>query len=571
MTQLLRQISLGSKFAAQFGGVVTLSAVSVAALTLTGTLKLQWAQPQMAAAALVATGLVAGAWSWLVGRTAARPLKEAVALAQTLSEATGPVPFAVDRGDEATRLLRHLTHVQEQHQSLARSYDELKAEQEDLSDELAHWATDTLRMRSALDATGVRALLTDEDGVILFVTKTLAALLKEHEVKIKTVLPQVDLGRLIGQRLDVFSQAAEGADLAILPTSEGETELRFAGLTLALLAQPIRDRQGQIVGHTVTWRDLSASLTSPVQTGPATVAAEAAPWRQILDLSVLPSYVAAPDGRILMANAALRQLLADRTQAFKAANPAFQAQKLEGASVAMFYGASQDESVGLKNLSDRRVSRRVLGGRTFDITDTPVRNEAGQVVAVLSQWQDCTDAWLASHAFAALAVRVSEGDYARPASLEGMQGLFLDVGTQLNAVVAAMNQTVAPVRAATEQLGTALAQVSQSTLSVQEVLQSLARKPAAERAVPKATAMLAEKAGAVLAQMVPAINHTSELLQDPMNPEASEALASTAEQLQAQAALLQAMVASYRLAVGAGKATRPADATESEAEPLISA
>ncbi|MDE2078451.1 MAG: hypothetical protein KGI91_15505, partial [Burkholderiales bacterium] len=44
-----------------------------------------------------------------------------------------------------------------------------------------------------------------------------------------------------------------------------------------------------------------------------------------------------------------------------------------------------------------------------------------------------------------------------------------------------------------------------------------------------------------------------EILQDPMNPDASQALATTAEQLQAQAALLQAMVASYRLAMGASK------------------
>ena len=92
-----------------------------------------------------------------------------------------------------------------------------------------------------------------------------------------------------------------------------------------------------------------------------------------------------------------------------------------------------------------------------------------------------------------------------------------------------------------------------STLSVQETIQALTKKVESER-LPKPSAMLAQKAGALLAQMVPAINHTTELLQDPLNPQASEALAATAEQLQAQAALLQAMVASYRLAVGAGKA-----------------
>jgi hypothetical protein len=58
----------------------------------------------------------------------------------------------------------------------------------------------------------------------------------------------------------------------------------------------------------------------------------------------------------------------------------------------------------------------------------------------------------------------------------------------------------------------------------------LAKKVEPER-LPKPGAMLAQKAGALLAQMVPAINHTTELLQDPLNPHASEALAATAEQL----------------------------------------
>ena len=197
--------------------------------------------------------------------------------------------------------------------------------------------------------------------------------------------------------------------------------------------------------------------------------------------------------------------------------------------------------------------------------DTPIRDAQGHLVAVVCQWVDRTDAWLAERAFNALAERVSQGDYAKPANLDGIDGLHRQIGMQLNQVVKSMNDTITPVRAATEQLGNALAQVSLSTLSVQEAIESLARKVETER-LPKPSAMLAQKAGALLAQMVPAINHTTELLQDPLNPHASEALAATAEQLQAQAALLQAMVASYRLAVGAGKARIPevkSTATES--------
>ena len=102
---------------------------------------------------------------------------------------------------------------------------------------------------------------------------------------------------------------------------------------------------------------------------------------------------------------------------------------------------------------------------------------------------------------------------------------------------------------------------------MQDILQSLARKQQGERVVPKTTAMLAEKgwggAGANGACHQP----TTELLQDPMNPDASEALASTAEQLQAHAALQKAMVASYRLAVvPVGGCS--SDASEHQTEPL---
>lgn len=550
MTQLLRQISVGTKFAAQIGGVLSLSAISAAALSLTGSVKVEWTHPQLAAACLAATGLAAGVWTWWVGRSAARPLKVAVQLAQSLSQTAGPSPFAVDRGDEASRLMRHLSHVQEQQGRLTQAYYALQDQQEDQQEEMAHWMADTLRMRAALDAAGLDALITDEAGTILFVTKSLAKMLKAHQAAIKAVLPQVDLDRLVGQKMEAFAQAADGADLKILPTSDIETELRFAGLTFSLKAQAIRDRKGQMAGHVVCWLDLSSQLSASSQAGEPVK--NLLPLQQMIDVSVIPTCLVDTNGQILLANQALLQTLQRHAGAFKAANPGFNADQLLGASVGMFYGDPDAALASLASLTDKRSQRLVLGGRTYDVTETPLFDESGVRVGVVAQWVDCTDAWLAQRAFQSLAQRVAEGDYAKPANLDGIEGLHRQIGLQLNAVVSAMHDTLVPVRVATEQLGNALAHVSQSTLSLQQVMDTLARKVEAE-SLPKPSAVLAEKAGALLAQMVPAINHTTEILQDPMNPDASQALATTAEQLQAQAALLQAMVASYRLAMGASK------------------
>ena len=550
MNHLLRTASVGVKFAAQLGGVLALVALTLTGLILTGVLKVTVAQSTILLASLATSAVLMGAWAFIWGRAASKPMKEVLSLAQGLSDAVGPAPFALDRGDEAARLMRHLTHVQQRHQDLARSFDQLQHEQADQRDEMEQWATDTVRLRAALDATHTDALITDEDGVILFLTKSLAVMLKEHQDKIKAVLPNVDLDRLVGQRLDAFSEAADGADLTILPTSESETELRFAGLTFNLNAQSIRGRKGGITGHVVIWRDLTSTLASGKQV--AELNAELAKVKQALDLSVTPMHVVDTHGHVLYANQAFRRVVSEHAPAFRAANAQFRVDQLVGSSVGVFYSDPIGAVATLKALQAQTTQRKVLGGRTYDVTDTPIKNDEGHVLACVSQWVDCTNEWLAERALTALAERVGQGDFSKPAALDGIDGIYRHIGQQFNQIVASMGDTIAPVRAATEQLSNALASVSQSTLSLQETIEAVARQVDSQK-LPKPSAVLAEKAGALLAQMLPAINHTSELLQDAMNPHASDELAATAEQLQAHASMLQAMIASYRLAVGNGR------------------
>lgn len=554
MSLFLQRLSVPSKFAAHLGGVATLTSASLAALAWSGVVRVDVARPELALACLAATGVLASAWTWWVSRTTTQPLKNALQLAEQAIASVGQVPAILgrQRGDEGQRLVAHLTQMQERQTQLVRTSVALKAAQEDQQDEMAAWAEDTLRLRSALDASGMHALITDEEGVILFVTRGLAQQLKSHQSAIKQTLPHVDLERLVGQKWEAFEPARQQADDATAEALSAAGALRFQDLAFQLTTHGVRNRQGQEVGQVVVWREASSAQDAPT---PQPTGDKVA-WA--FDAMAIPAHVIDLHGHIVQSNHAFRTMLQAHAGAFKAANGDFDSDQLHGASAGMLYADPSAELSRLTTLSAKAQSRKVLGGRTYEVTEQPIHDLNGQIVGVLCQWQDCTPAWLAERAFAGLAQRVAAGDYAKPAMLDGLDGVYRQIGEHINRVVLAMNETSAPVREAVEQLGNALAQVAQSTLTVQEAIASMSAQQDGT-ALSRPHAMLAEKAGTLLAQMVPTINQTTEVLQEPMSKQASEVLAATADQLQEQAARLHAVVASYRLAVSS-KATRPEEA-----------
>lgn len=549
MSLFLHRLSVPAKFAAQFGGMLSVTGAAVAALAWSGTIRFEVARPELAVACLVASGGVAAALTWWMGRSASQPLKNALQVAEQASAKVGAAPFVAGKGDEGSRLLQHLTHMQERQAQLVRAGAALQAAKADQQDEMAAWAEDTLRLRAALDATGVDALITDDQGVILFVTRSLAKRLKAQHAAIKRCLPALETDRLVGQSWDAFAPV-----LQPLPSAaEGvwqRQRLQLQEQAFDLTLHPVRDRSGEQVGQVIVWRADETGEARDTQDSDVTSVAQdsMAIAASLFDALTVPAHVVGLDGTIVQANHAFRSLLQVHQGAFKAANAAFQSTDVEGASAGMLYADASTELSRLLALGGETRSRKVLGGRTYEVTETPISDMSGQTVAVLCQWLDCTDTWLAERSFSALAERVSAGDFTRPAALDGIQGTLREVGQRLNQVVTAMNDTSAPVREAVEQLGNALAQVAQSTLTVQEAIAAMPRRTDSE-GVAKSNAMLADKAGVLLAQMVPTINQTTEVLQEPMSKQASEVLAQTADQLQEQAARLHAVVASYRLAV----------------------
>jgi methyl-accepting chemotaxis protein len=164
----------------------------------------------------------------------------------------------------------------------------------------------------------------------------------------------------------------------------------------------------------------------------ASATAEHRRIRDALDAAVMPIRIADQHGTIVYLNEALQSVIKRDEAAFKRELPGFDASKLLGGSVGMFYAKPDEALARLKGLERTTSSLLRLGGRTYEVTTTPIRGPNGEKLGSVGQWLDRTDQLAAEGEVAALVEAAVAGDFSRRVELEGKQGFFRQLGESMN-------------------------------------------------------------------------------------------------------------------------------------------
>jgi methyl-accepting chemotaxis protein len=141
-------------------------------------------------------------------------------------------------------------------------------EWEDLTEELAEQAKlekqaeENARIKQALDNVTTNAMIADNDRRIVYMNKSVEAMLRSREAKLKEVLPNFDADSLIGETMDVFHQnPAHQQHLLEALTKTYSSEISVADLTFRLTANPVYDVEGNRIGSVVEWLDRTEEVT----------------------------------------------------------------------------------------------------------------------------------------------------------------------------------------------------------------------------------------------------------------------------------------------------------------------
>ncbi len=403
------------------------------------------------------------------------------------------------------------------------------------------------RLQQALDSASANVMVADATGHIIFMNKTLKAMMERNEPEMRRVMPQFDARNLIGQHFDRFHRnPAHQRGMVESMRTAHVADIKVAGISFRLTANPIFDGDGTRLGTVVEWLDRTAEVAAEQEVGNIVDGAVKGDFSQRIGLEgkqaffrmigeKFNSLLDTVSGTIREVSAAAAQLSSASNQVSQTSQSLSHSASQQAASVEQTTASLQEMAASVKqNAENATVTDRMA-------TQASQRAmEGGQAVGMTVD------------AMKSIATKI---------------GIIDDIAYQTNLL--ALNAAIEAARAGEH--GKGFAVVAAEVRKLAERSQVAAQEIGA---LAGNSVGLAERAGQLLAEMVPSIQKTSELVQEiaaasgeqsqgvaqitaamghvsgttQQTASASEQLSATAEELSAQAQQLQELMAYFQIA-----------------------
>ena len=145
--------------------------------------------------------------------------------------------------------------------------------------------------------------------------------------------------------------------------------------------------------------------------------------------------IANHEHHIIYMNKAVQQMFDEAETDIRKDLPNFESKKLLGANIDIFHKNPAHQREALARLTGTHRATIKLGGRTFNLAVTPVRNERGDRLGSAVEWLDRTGEVAIENEVADLVTAAANGDFTKRLATEGKQGFFAQLAGGLNQLV----------------------------------------------------------------------------------------------------------------------------------------
>lgn len=322
------------------------------------------------------------------------PLKRAIQVLSMIAQDRFDNQVQVNSKDELGQLLYALDDMQ---RKLCRSVTETRKT-----------AAEALRIKQGLDVCQTNVMLVNGSGEIVYMNESVQQMLVNREYELKDVLPRLDVNRLLGENLNVFSQrAGEG----LLPDFEHKyhTEMEFGELTFDITATPVRDDDNELIGVAIEWDDKTERLAA--ERTEREIAAINHRIKQGLDVCKTNVMLVNAEAKLVYMNSSMEQMLAHRQAELSGVLPGFNISNLIGDDLDCFCIPGQQVHL-IPDLKENYHAELEYGPLTFDLSATPVKGEDRELIGVVIEWDDQTEVLAAQRKereIAAVNLRIKQG------------------------------------------------------------------------------------------------------------------------------------------------------------------
>ena len=317
-------------------------------------------------------------------------------------------------------------------------------EWEDLSAELAaeteraSEAAENLRIKAALDATSTNVMIADKDNHVVYLNESQHEMMKLAESDLKKDLPNFNASDLMGKNIDVFHvNPAHQRNMLEKLTSTYSTEIVVGGRTFSLIANPVRDEQGNRTGTVVEWNDRTEEVAR--LKAEAEQAASNARVKSALDVTSTNIMVADADFNIAYMNAAQEAMMKAAESDLRAELSQFDPNDLIGRNIDIFHKNPAHQRQMLERLSSTYNTNIQVGPRHFNLIANPVYGDDGERVGTVVEWKDETAERAIQAEIQTVVDAVSRGDFSSSIDLSGKDGFMLGMAENINSIASTVS------------------------------------------------------------------------------------------------------------------------------------
>ena len=145
-------------------------------------------------------------------------------------------------------------------------------------------AAENARVKIALDNVSSNVMIADNERNIIYMNKTVVAMLQNAESDLRKDLPNFDVTKLAGGSIDQFHKNPEHQKRLLATfTSTYRAHVEVGGRTFALVANPVISASGERLGSVVEWADRTVEVSVEREVANLVTAAGAGDFTQRIE------------------------------------------------------------------------------------------------------------------------------------------------------------------------------------------------------------------------------------------------------------------------------------------------
>lgn len=398
-----------------------LAAMNVAVVSYTG---ISWATAVSLAVTLAA---IFGYTHWLA-KHLTQPLHIAIDKLRHMAEGNYTDWVNLGRNDELGLLLQNIFSTQ-----IRLGYD---------VDEAQKQIAENSRIRQALDAVHTNVMIGSVENDIIYMNKSVEAMLRNAQDDIRTELPNFNVDELIGGNIDQFHKNPDHQrDMLKAMTATHHAEINIGRRTFSLVATPIFDDSKRRLGTAVEWRDRTDELARQAEDAQRLqkerqIAAENERIRQALDSVTGNVMIADADYNIIYTNASVVKMMRNAESDIRKELPNFNASELLNKNMDIFHKDVAHQRSMMEGLQTTVVGNLKIGGRSLRVIASPILDhDTGARLGTVVEWLDRTQEVSVEEEISAMVEAALSGDLSKRIATHDKEGFFAMLSGGVNELV----------------------------------------------------------------------------------------------------------------------------------------